>query len=219
MTELEIRRDVQVEGVDAQGVRATFYTRSIHHKARSDEEGRPIYMPVIYYRVEADAENRTAWDLPLKPEQWYVDNSRQDPRERWEGAWARFKEGASGKVEGTPLSSWAYLPDHRVRELNALGILSLEQLAHLPDKRAGSLGPDGISIRDGAKKFLQPADVHTQGLQQENAKLRQEMATLRSEFEQLQKQKFGEEDGAPPPKRGGWPKGKPRKPAGGVAAG
>lgn len=200
----EIKRDVKVTGPDAQGVRGTFYTKSIHNKARSKDEGRPIYEPKIYLLVDADADNKTGWDFPLRDPEWYVENSRTDPRERWAAVWKQFEEGSSGEVEGTPLSSWAYIPDHRVRELNALGILSLEQLGNLPDVRASKLGPDGTSLRDGAKKFLEPADVHILGLQRENERMRQEMETLRSEFAQLQSQRFGDEEAPMPPqaKRG-----------------
>ena len=214
MSEIEIKRDVEVSGVDAQGVRATFYTKSIHNKAKSLEEGRPVYVPTIYLKVDADADNKTGWDFALKPEDWYVENDREDPRQRWSGAWKQFQEGASGTVEGTPLSNWAYIPDHRVRELNALGILSLEQLGHLPDKALSKLGPDGYSLRDGAKQYLQPADIHTAGLQRENERLRQEMENLKAEFTQLQNQRFGQEDvveshvSPPPPRRG---PGRPRK--------
>ena len=199
----EIKRDVKVTGPDAQGVRGTFYTKSIHNKALSLEEGRPVYEPRSYLQVDAGADNKTSWDMPLRDPEWYVENSRIDPRERWAAVWKQFQEGASGKVEGTPLSSWAYIPDHRVRELNALGILSLQQLGHLPDAKASKLGPDGTSLRNGAKKFLEPADVHTLGLQRENERMRQEMETLRAEFTQLQNQRFGGEEEAPPPvKRG-----------------
>ena len=204
----DILRDVVVTGVDAQGVRATFYTKSVHNKARTAEEGRPVYEPKIYVKIQSDADNKTGWDLPLKEPEQYPE-AQNDPRNRWADVWKQFEAGSSGEIQGTPLADWAMIPAHRVRELNALGIKSLEQLAHLPDDKAGKIGPDGITLRDGAKKFLEPADLQTLTLQRENADLKQQMANLEAKFTQLQNQRFGDEDEAPPPAKRG--PGRPRR--------
>ncbi len=209
MTEIDIKRDVTVSGVDAHGVRATFYTKSIHNKARTLEEGRPIYEPKVYVKIQADSDNKTGWDIPLKEPEQYPD-SENDPRNRWAAAWKQFEEGSSGEVKGTPLSDWCMIPAHRVKELNSLGILSLEQLGNLPDDKAGKIGQDGISLRDGAKKFMQPPDMQTMTLRRENVSMKQELENIKAQMTQLQNQRFGEpeEEAAPPAKRG---PGRPRR--------
>ena len=197
--------DIETTGRDAQGVRCTFYTKPIFDQAASDEEGRPIYHPTIYTKIEADHDNKTVFDLPLKePEQYKTPD--KDPRNRWSDAWRQFQDGISGEVEGTPIEAWNMLPKHRCMELRAQGIRSMEQLANVPDRLMSGLGPDGAQLRDAAKKFLQPADLHTQTLQNELKASQQELANLKSQFEQLQKQKFGEETPMPAKRRGRPPK-------------
>lgn len=195
--------DVRATGRDEFGVRGTFYSKPLFDQAASDREGRPIYTPTIYILIEADHDNKTVFDLPLKEPDQYKDKSR-DPRVRWADAWKQFQDGISGEVDGTPIEAWNMLPKHRCLELRDQGIKSLEQLANMPDRLLSGIGPDAAKLREGAQLFLKPADLATQGLKQENADLKKQMLELKSEFTQLQNQRFGEEDPAPgqPKKRG-----------------
>lgn len=197
----EIQRDVVVSGTDRFGVRGEFYNKPVFDKAASDAEGRPIYTNKVYIKIQADHDNKTGWDLPLKDPDKYA-KPDDDPRNRWDVAFKQFEQGVSGKAEGTPLEVWNMLPKHRCLELAAQGILSMEQLANLPDNMLQKVGPDGSRLRDGAKRFLEPADMMTQSLRNTVADQEKELENLKAQMTQLQNQRFGDEEEMPPPKRG-----------------
>lgn len=58
---------------------------------------------------------------------------------------------------GTPIAEWAMVNAARAAHLKYIGILSIEQLAEVPDGQLGNIGLDGLELRRKAKDWLASA--------------------------------------------------------------
>lgn len=141
----------------------------------------------------------------------------------------KWKEGQAAPVIGTPLAAWPGATPQLVKALEPVNIKSVEDFSAMEDSAVSRLAMPGLREKIvQAKAFLQ-AQANTAGISAELVKLRDRIAYLEGENKQLRagqedegepEQPAPAHDGPPmvvptgvPRRKGGWPKGKPRKPA------
>lgn len=67
-----------------------------------------------------------------------------------------FKKGQGALISGTPLVNWPLMTPSQIRDLNATGIRTVEQVANLSDSNAGSLS-GFYKLKQQAQRFLDAA--------------------------------------------------------------
>lgn len=152
------------------GVTARFYTREVPNPRFGKDEGADRYINVPYIEAFPEGDyHRSRIDRKVT----------EMDHERWRDAWQAFEKGARGGHVGTPLREWAYLTAPKIRELQEQGILTVEQIANMPDRTAmGTLGQHYREIRMKALEFIKPDEA--------NSALKAENRELRSRVEQME---------------------------------
>lgn len=160
-----------------QGLGVEFFVKPVELKAKSIEAGRPIYEDREFIRIRFPGDNKRELTAPAN-EVHYNGNTRESMTyaERFAANYAAFKESRADFVSGTPLSSLPGLGDARREELKALNIVTIEQLAQLPDTARKRLGMGGLELVNMAKDFMEKAS----GVAEIEA-LRAELAALKAE--------------------------------------
>lgn len=132
---------------DKGGVTPLFMTKPIYNEAKSKEAGRPIFDEVEIVEVwfSGDRTNRPRFEVT------------DEHRDRWPKEYAAFKSGSKISDSGTPLEHWPQMTVGKVAELKALGILTVEALAQMPDGNLGNLGMKARELREQARSYLQNA--------------------------------------------------------------
>lgn len=105
------------------GVYARFYWVSREDPAKSAEAGRPIFKDVEYVEILAAG---NANNIIRKP-------ASDMERQRFHAQYARFKEGDTEQLTGTPLTEVPWITRSQVDELLYRKVRTLEQLAELND--------------------------------------------------------------------------------------
>jgi len=213
--------DIAVQGSDKDLV-VLFYAGTRLNPFKSQQQGVPMFDPVDMIKVYHPGE-------PLNvPERPVVESDKYRFRAQWEA----YKEGKDQKVEGTPLSVIFPHQPEIVKSLEAAHINTVQQLANISDTATQNM-MFGFNLREKAKQYLSVAQQGVQFHQFEREKeaLQQQIKEL---TEQVMLLKAGEKkepaqdqtaaiaaltqlvtnlQAQMEPKRPGWPKGKPRKPA------
>lgn len=198
-----LNADGSVElGSDAQ-LAVLFYNRAVPNEVRSREQGTPVYEPRDYVKIFHPGE-KDVIDRPAK----------EADKLRFARQWAAYQQRRDQVAEGTPLEHLFPGNPEIVAQLRAVHVHTVQQLASLSDTAAGGI-PFGGALRDKAKTFLDGAErakgyhVLEKQLEEERAKNRElgeRLAALEERFAEA------DEGDGETPRRGGWPKGKPRKP-------
>lgn len=154
-----------------------FFTDTVRDEAASAREGREIFREEERVKIHMPGNQFT------KP----VFKVSSEHVERWPDQYKAFKEGREISLEGTPIEMWPILNKAQVAELKYLGIRTVEHLAELSDNTVQRIGMGGYKLRELAKAFLDDAAMMAQAtaLSRENEQLRNEVATLKSQVEQL----------------------------------
>jgi hypothetical protein len=119
-----------------------------------------------------------------------------------------YKSGEEAPVDGTPLSAWPGVNKHIVKLLNERRVRSVEDFAKMPDHDVGTIPLPGIREKHRNAKAFVDNKNNLSGLVEENTNLKSRLEFLEQAYRELKA------DVPDPEKRkGGWPKGKPRKPA------
>lgn len=153
--------------------RPRFYMQAVENKVRSAEEGRPIFDEREMVEVAIPGDKLTKW----------VGYVTDVERQRWPDAYTAFKRGEERAASGTPLEQWPVITRGRVAELKGLNILSVEELAGLPDSTLTRLGMGARELREQARSFLETAKAGAG-----TAKIAADNAALKAQLEMMQKQ-------------------------------
>lgn len=129
--------------------RPRFFKEAVQNKFKSDQEGRPIFDEREFVEIRIPGDKLSV----------FVGYVEDEHRERWPEAYAAFKRGEERAASGTPLDQWpnASMTRARVAELKAASILSVEELANIPDSVLGRLGMGIRELREQAIAYLQGA--------------------------------------------------------------
>lgn len=168
--------------------RPHFYIKPKMHKGESEKQGRPIFKDVEYVEIFIAGDKDCQIDTPVK--QQHID--------RWPEQYRKFKAGLEDVLEGTPIEEWAAIPRHRVMELRALNIRTVEEVSALSDSGIQNLGMDGRQLVAKAKAFLASADDHkaVEKYAAENERLKTDIEMLKNQIAQLGA-KVNQTDNAP----------------------
>lgn len=167
--------DVQdFEDVEStKGVYAKFFFKPCKNEEESAKEGRPVYFEKEYIEIIAAGNSN---NIVIRP---VTDMDRR----RFRGAYAKFKEGDSEQIVGTPLVEIPWLTRSQVEELSYRKVRTLEQLAELNDQVCMST-PGMFNIKRKAQDWLKKAAEEAPF-----TKLHEELEALRSELAAFKNQK------------------------------
>ncbi len=129
-----------------QGARAEFYSKPKQDDAKTEAEGRPIFVPVEYVRIETPGDRSNIIERPARPEDLA----------RFRAQYRAFKENRSqDEASGTLLSAWGDVPPERVEELAYFKVRTVEQLAALSDENLPKIGAGGSKERQRARDYIE----------------------------------------------------------------
>lgn len=145
--------------------RPKFYQDAVQNNAKSEKEGRPIFDEKEMVEVKIPGDKLFSW----------VGEVEDRHRIRWPEQYAAFKRGEQRAASGTPLEQWPNptLTKGRVLELKAANILSVEELASVPDNILPKLGMGARELREQARTWIAKAKegASTSALSAEVARL------------------------------------------------
>lgn len=116
-------RDFERREAADKNVFVKFYTKPVKNEDKSAKAGRPIYDEKEYLEIRTPGDQNNVIQRPV---------SDMD-RQRFRGAYGRFKEGLSDQTSGTPLAEVPWITRSQVEELVHIRVTSLEQLSELRD--------------------------------------------------------------------------------------
>ena len=158
-----------------------FYQKPEFMSFLSDKEGRPIYEPRDYVRIEIPGMVANVVDTIASEH-----HKREHPIE-----WAQYcnekAEGVYSDAQGTLLSDWPQLNTSQVQELKHYKFYTVEQIAEASDQQIQSIGMlagmSPLSLRDKAKAWL--AKANTPDLSAELKKRDDQIAELMAMVQKL----------------------------------
>ena len=146
-------------------VMVRFYNDAVIDQGRSDAEGRKIYRDMEMCEVRFPGDNTRTFVAPAHDPVFMHRPKFGDPdegkgflscAERYADAYKAWKAKGESTVAGTPLAHAPFLTPAKVRELEALNVMTVEQLADLANPYIAKyhLRP----MVEQAKVFLGKAD-------------------------------------------------------------
>lgn len=156
---------------------AEFYDHPEQNIARSVQEGRPVYDPVIQVKLKVKG-NKDYFSRKV------TDENREELMAAFPEAWARYKNGGGGgSVSGTVLTALG-LDVAKTKELHAVGIMTIEDLANINDGDA--LKKSGwMNLKQKAVDWLAAKELTKDG------DIVAKLKALEDEVEELKKKKKG----------------------------
>ncbi len=135
-------------GVNEKGLVVWFYNRSVHQKAQSVAEGRPIHKDVTYVHIAPPGEKLNIVDRPA---------TGADAR-RFPTQWQQFTTNKQQTPDGTPVD--LLYPDSPSvgATLRASGVYTVEQLAELSGHAIDNVGMGAQQWVNAAQKYLAAAN-------------------------------------------------------------
>lgn len=125
-----------------------FYIEPKQNKAKSSEEGRPIFDDTEYVSIAIPG-NKTS--VVIRP-------ARSTDKERFPKHYAAFKERNQEEyISGTPLEAWTILSKSQVEELKFFNLRTIEQLAAMSDSNTQNMRGLG-QLKVKAQMFLEAAE-------------------------------------------------------------
>lgn len=124
-----------------------FYTRPVVDQEATLKEGRTVHRDGIYVHVSFPADNTLVVDRPVY----------EADKGRWPRHWLAFLANKPQELSGTMLSVWGPLSPALVEDYRAQKVLTVEQLAAVPDVNIDRLGIGARGHRQAAVDFLEAA--------------------------------------------------------------
>ncbi|MGO4334957.1 hypothetical protein AB4037_08580 [Labrys sp. KB_33_2] len=160
------------------GVTPIFYMEPVENPAASAKAGRPIFDEIETVRIFVAGDPFNQISSPV------TDHYRERFAEAY-GKWKADRENAD-QITGTPLRQWPLMTPARLKEFEALAIFNVEGLAAVADAQLSK--HHGLrEWRDKASAWLKNAADNAFAIEmaEENQRLKDEMATLKSDFAEL----------------------------------
>lgn len=186
-----------------QAQRVMFYMGVKPDKARSAQEGRPIFLEVPFIKIFTAGDSLTIIDKPV----WDDANNPNSHTQRFPKEWQAFKNGVAAEDQqgGTPLKLMPGISQAQVRELEHFHVRTVEQLADIADAHSSKFM--GIqSLKNEARAYLLRAKggAADKALQRELEARDREIELLKAQMQQIlaaQKEKPETEAPAQKPKK------------------
>jgi hypothetical protein len=164
-------------GSDA-GLYVEFRMDAQQDHAKSEAEGRPIFVDMPYITIMFPGDKTKKIDRPVKLKD---DVDGPSDLRRFPRQWEQFKSQEEQSAEGLPIQQWSVLTKAQALELKAMGIHTVEQMSELPDVALTWLG--ARELRQQAINWISKAGSH-----KVEAKLTAENAQLKEQVEAMQLQ-------------------------------
>lgn len=167
------------------GVYARFYWVSREDPVQSAAAGRPIFVDKEYVEILAAGNQNNIIRKPASDME----------RQRFRAQYAKFREGDTEQLTGTPLTEVPWITRSQVDELMYRKVRTLEQLAELNDQACNVPGMYELKRKAGLwlKQAKEAAPFTAMAA---------EMDALRAELDALKTQNLAANQAKVPPKQG-----------------
>lgn len=161
--------------------------------------GVPEYKEVEYVTVRQPG---GADSVIFEVEKWFdshlpmeVANGRMNPAfpPAYKKYYDHWKAGQEIPIEGTAIKLWPVATKAQVKQLTDLHILTVEDLATLPDDAVTRIGIGGVTLKQRAMAWMTSAQKNGQAtvelvaLKQSNDLLQKNLATVTEQLEELKR--------------------------------
>lgn len=161
------------------GIFAQFTLEPSEQTFLSEKEGRPIFADKEFIRILIAGDKNSE----------VFREATENDKTRFHEVYKRFKDGLEGRDQlvGTPLSQWTLLKPSQIRELEAINIFTVEQLAAISDSMKQRLGMGANELVASAAAYLGSAkDASMAGaLAAENERLKSDMEAMKLQVQEL----------------------------------
>lgn len=131
------------------GSHPRFFMDKRQNRARSEADGVPRFDDVEMVEILIPGDRLNS------PVQLVTDVHRK----RWPRQYAAFKAGQDGPTNGTPIEQLPGLTASQAEELRYFKVISIEQLAEMPEGLLMKARPmDGRALQDRAKRWVSTAE-------------------------------------------------------------
>lgn len=172
--------DFQLDAGKRDSARPIFFKEAVQNKAASEAEGRPVFMEREMVRILVPGDRLTE-SVQIVTEQH---------RHRWPREYAAFKQDQEAPLNGTPISQLPGMTASQVEELRFSKVLSVEDLANLPDDLLSKVAPmNGKELRAKAQRWMDAAAgaAPMEKLAAENEQLKGTMDEMKAQMAEMQK--------------------------------
>lgn len=162
------------------GAHPRFFMDKRQNRARSEADGVPRFDDVEMVEILIPGDRLNS------PVQLVSDVHRK----RWPRAYAAFKAGQDGPTNGTPIEQLPGMTAGQAEELRYFKIISVEQLAEMPEGLLMKARPmDGRALQERAKRWVTAAEGNAaeEKLAAENRELKEKMAAMEANQADMQK--------------------------------
>ena len=146
-----------------------FFHKSVQDPDKSAEAGHPVFVDEVWVETRQPGER-----IPASHPMYVGDD------QKWPKAWAAFNASEDQVVEGFPLEEWPMMVRSMVDNFKYHGVVSVEQLADLPDVQCQNV-MGGIEFKQKAKRYLEVANAGATVIQ-----LKEELASRDEQIALLQ---------------------------------
>jgi len=130
-----------------------FYERAIPNNFMTEQEGRPIFDPMVFIEIHTPGNQLNIIDRPkMKNDEF-----------RFSKQWNFYQQTHSNDPakQGTPLSQWPLIDIAKAEMLKAQKFFTVEQIAFSSDEQINHIGMlagmNPLAFRDKAKAYLEVA--------------------------------------------------------------
>lgn len=155
-----------------------FFTKAVENPQKSAKEGRPIFDDREFVRIRFPADNKRELVAPAH-EMHYVSHAREQMTyaRRFAASYDAFQNEVEAFVTGTPIALLPGITESRKAELKALNVVTIEQLAGLPDASLRRIGMGARALVEQAQVFLESSqgNAEVEDLKRQIAEMRAQL--------------------------------------------
>lgn len=164
-----------------------FYMNTVVNDTKSQEAGHPVFDDVPFVVIRAPGDKTTVIDTK-------VDGSH---KARFPRQWQQFQANEEQTASGWAIRQWPAISRGQAEELAQLGIVTVEQLASMPDGNGSRIMGFNDLKRKAVTAMAMAKDTQAaQALATENAGLKTDVAALQQQVKELSEQMLRMNQGA-----------------------
>ena len=142
-----------------------FERRAVENAAKTREAGYSVSDDVDYALITPPYSKDL---VERKVERWFLTTEQnvragrtpQKYLDAWKDMYERWKNGQDLPLDGTPIKEWSAVSPAQIKNIIAIGILTVEDLALANDQGVSRLGMGGQELKRKAKNWLDAAKDH-----------------------------------------------------------
>lgn len=147
-------------------------SEELGYRVTTDVDFAFVMQPGSRDQVEIEAQ---AWLASIKRKMLDAapDAYPQDWVDGFHKKYDLWKQGLEAPVNGTPVREWPLLSPAQVLNFNAIGILSVEDVAEMTEEAMARFGMGARELKEKAKSFLTAKDVAQQAIADRDQKIKE----------------------------------------------